>query len=55
MHDLMVKPLPAQCRLTAVFDVSQSTYDIIYDRLTNCRSVVILGLFSVRPNLSSCL
>ena len=22
MHDIMVKPLPPQCRLTAIFDVS---------------------------------
>ena len=30
MHELMVKPLPRQCQLTAIFDVSHQIngYDI---------------------------
>jgi hypothetical protein len=30
MHELMVKPLPPQCRLIAIFDVSQINDTIWY-------------------------
>lgn len=29
MHDIMVKPLPAGCRLTAIFDVSSHLTPVV--------------------------
>ena len=52
MHELMVKSLPQQCRLTAIFDVSQIN-DMIWrmSTLTMLYSLVILGRFLVRHSL----
>ena len=49
MHELMVKSLPQQCRLTAIFDVSQINDMIRHmNTLTMFYSLVILGRFLVR-------
>ena len=44
MHEIMVRSLPPQCRLTAIFDVSQ-VYNVIWlgNTLMIVRSLVILG------------
>jgi len=40
MHDIMVKPLPAGCRLTAIFDCchSGSLLDLPYEYVRPLRS-----------------
>jgi hypothetical protein len=44
MHEIMVKPLPPQCRLTAIFDVSQVNNMIwLGNTLTIVCSLAILG------------
>ena len=52
MHELMVKSLPRQCRLTAIFDVSQIN-DMIWHMSTLMMlcSLVILGRFLVHHSL----
>jgi hypothetical protein len=52
MHELMVKCLPQQCRLTAIFDVSWIN-SMIWDTssLTMVCSLAILGRFLVRRSL----
>ena len=45
MHDIMVKPLPAGCRLTGIFDASLTLtcrLNLITDLFTYLTSVVIL-------------
>ena len=52
MHDIMVKPLPPGCRLTAIFDVSWVFRPGPTNPLTSKRSLAILGrcLVSLCPN-----
>ena len=52
MHELMVKCLPRQCRLTTIFDVSRIN-SMIWDTssLTMACSLAILGRFLVRRSL----
>lgn len=52
MHDIMVKPLPPQCRLTAIFDVSQVDNMVwLGNTLTIVCSLAILGPFLVCRSL----
>lgn len=53
MHEIMVKPLPPKCRLTAIFDVSQGQqYDMVWQHADDvrtpqsCHSGTALGLSS---------
>ena len=48
MHEIMVRPLPTGCRLTAIFDASSSSFFIIYYYRTHslkqsCHSGTALG------------
>ena len=53
MHQLMVKPLPLKCRLTAIFDVSQTNEMIQHtSTLMIFCSLVIVLVFLVRRLLS---
>jgi len=53
MHDLMVKPLPRKCRLTAIFDVSYINNIIRHTcTLMMFCSLAIVVVFLVRRPMS---
>jgi hypothetical protein len=55
MHDIMVKPLPPGCRLTAIFDVSWVFRPGPTNPLTSERtSLAILGRYLVRLCSNAC-
>jgi hypothetical protein len=55
MHEIMVKPLPQQCRLTAIFDVSWINYMICHvSMLMMFCSLAIVLAFLVRRSLNVC-
>lgn len=51
MHDIMVKPLPPGCRLTAIFDVSSH---VRFQWATTLKHIVVCSLVTlVQPSVRS--
>ena len=51
MHQIMVKPLPLRCRLTAIFDVGQTPLTCEHTDKLSARRLIILRVSLVRRRL----